>query len=256
MLLQRNIPSMLHDRFIRPSCLIDDSVGSVRFGLLLKFGSLRWRGNAGSPTGTCVGGETDEYNYPFFRFALEKSQQRQAMSYKDGKWLSTTKDNLTGLDNLFLLMADNTDFNPACAATYTFRGKVDPEVIKTSFSQMSERFPRYRKKLTDLHEILHGASFVDDPDFSIDNHINVVRLKSSDGSDTVGKDEFEAFVGDFIAQPWDLSRPLWNTTIVENYKDDTGALSAMVTRGMCPDLMLKHVFAAKLQRPDHSYNES
>ena len=37
-------------------------------------------------------------------------------------------------------------------------------------------------------------------------------------------------VGEFVAQEWDLSRPLWDTIIVENYKDEDG-VCAVIARG-------------------------
>jgi len=38
-------------------------------------------------------------------------------------------------------------------------------------------------------------------------------------------------MGKFIAQEWDLRRPLWEMVLVENYRDETGAESALITRG-------------------------
>ncbi|PRP84117.1 hypothetical protein PROFUN_04108 [Planoprotostelium fungivorum] len=152
------------------------------------------------------------------------------MSYNNGKWRET-KEQLNGLDNMWLIMADHTDFNPACAATYTFKGKLDIDTLKESYAKMADRFPRYKQKLVDLNDIWKGASFIDDPDFNIDLHTKSIRLTSKSGRHTVGRDELDEYVGHFIAQPWDLSRPLWESTIIENYEDEAGAHSAMVTRG-------------------------
>ena len=38
-------------------------------------------------------------------------------------------------------------------------------------------------------------------------------------------------MGEFIAQDWDLRRPLWEMVLVENFRDEFGAESAMITRG-------------------------
>lgn len=136
------------------------------------------------------------------------------MSYNNGKWRET-KEQLNGLDNMWLIMADHTDFNPACAATYTFKGKLDIDTLKESYAKMADRFPRYKQKLVDLNDIWKGASFIDDPDFNIDLHTKSIRLTSKSGRHTVGRDELDEYVGHFIAQPWDLSRPLWESTIIE-----------------------------------------
>ena len=37
-------------------------------------------------------------------------------------------------------------------------------------------------------------------------------------------------MGEFIAEDWDLSKPLWHTLIVENYRGEDGA-SAIVAKG-------------------------
>lgn len=38
-------------------------------------------------------------------------------------------------------------------------------------------------------------------------------------------------MGEFIAQNWDLTKPLWEMIIVENYHDDDGAECALIVRG-------------------------
>lgn len=38
-------------------------------------------------------------------------------------------------------------------------------------------------------------------------------------------------MGKFIAQDWDLRRPLWEMVLVENYHDENGSECAVITRG-------------------------
>ena len=38
-------------------------------------------------------------------------------------------------------------------------------------------------------------------------------------------------MGEFIARAWDLSKPLWEMIIVENYHDEDGAECALIVRG-------------------------
>lgn len=38
-------------------------------------------------------------------------------------------------------------------------------------------------------------------------------------------------MGEFIAQSWDLEKPLWEMVIVENYRDKDGAECALIVRG-------------------------
>ncbi|KAI9063841.1 hypothetical protein FKP32DRAFT_1592077 [Trametes sanguinea] len=104
-----------------------------------------------------------------------------------------------------------------------------PACLTTSGQQLtrqSEKFPRYRQRLDSTGKLFRGALFVDDPDFDVFDHIRVRRLP-----EPAGKAELDALVGDFIAEPWDLSRPLWDMILVENYHDDDGAVCAVVARG-------------------------
>ncbi|KAJ2974233.1 hypothetical protein NUW54_g11923 [Trametes sanguinea] len=106
----------------------------------------------------------------------------------------------------------------------------------TQLTRQSEKFPRYRQRLDSTGKLFRGALFVDDPDFDVFDHIRVRRLP-----EPAGKAELDALVGDFIAEPWDLSRPLWDMILVENYHDDDGAVCAVVARG-CVSAGLRSTF--------------
>jgi WS/DGAT/MGAT family acyltransferase len=66
-----------------------------------------------------------------------------------------------------------------------------------------------------------GASWEDDPDFDIDNHLHQVALPGK-----AGKAELEAFVNEHISTPLDFGKPLWQFHLVEDYQGG----SAMVAR--------------------------
>ena len=57
-------------------------------------------------------------------------------------------------------------------------------------TRQGEKFPRYRQKLESVGRLLHGAVFVDDPDYNVMNHIHVRRLP-----EPAGKKELDALVG-------------------------------------------------------------
>ena len=104
------------------------------------------------------------------------------------------------------------------------------KLLAASQEQM-ERFPKYKQKLTDVNRRFHGPRFVDDPDFDLRNHVKAIRLK-----EPAGKVELEAVVSRFVAEPFDLDKPLWGSIFVENYQGEDGADSAMITRG-CADCL-------------------
>ncbi|KAI0372646.1 hypothetical protein BV20DRAFT_1034364 [Pilatotrama ljubarskyi] len=136
------------------------------------------------------------------------------------------KQMIGGVDHLWIMLSETTDFNPACTSVFTMRDHVSVEMMAEQLTRQAEKFPRYRQRLDSTGRLLHGAVFVDDPDFNVLNHIRVRRLP-----EPAGKRELDALVGEIIAEPWDLTRPLWNTVLVENYHDEDGAVSAVVARG-------------------------
>ncbi|KZS99885.1 uncharacterized protein LAESUDRAFT_765129 [Laetiporus sulphureus 93-53] len=142
------------------------------------------------------------------------------------KELEERRQTIGGIDNLWFLVTDAADFNPVCASTYTFRGKLTLEDVRHAAITRGERFPRYKQRVTSVGRSFHGARFEDDPNFDINNHIRSVTLP-----EPAGKHELNKLMGKFIAQDWDLSRPLWELLLVENYHDEDGAESAMITRG-------------------------
>ncbi|KAI0644284.1 wax ester synthase-like acyl-CoA acyltransferase domain-containing protein [Trametes meyenii] len=131
-----------------------------------------------------------------------------------------------GVDHMWIMLSDTTDFNPACTSVFTLRDHVSVEMMAEQLTRQSEKFPRYRQRLDSTGHLFHGATFVDDPDFNVFSHIKVRRLP-----EPAGKTELDALVGEVIAEPWDLSRPIWDTVIVENYHDEDGAVCAIIARG-------------------------
>ncbi|THG97098.1 hypothetical protein EW026_g4854 [Hermanssonia centrifuga] len=89
-----------------------------------------------------------------------------------------------------------------------------------------KKFPKYGQRLTSVGRKWHGARFEDDPHFDYKNHVHVTQLPEPGG-----KHQLETLMGEFIAQDWDLSKPLWEMLIVENYEDEDGAECALIVRG-------------------------
>ena len=49
-------------------------------------------------------------------------------------------------------------------------------------------------------------------------------------------------MGSFIAQDWDLTKPLWEMILVENYRDEDGAQCALISRGYTISSITNHFF--------------
>ncbi|TCD61046.1 hypothetical protein EIP91_009119 [Steccherinum ochraceum] len=147
-----------------------------------------------------------------------------------GDWiereLEERRQTIGGIDNLFLLLTDATDFNPVCACTFTLQGKLTVVDLRNAVYRLYTGFPKYRQRVTSVGRKFHGARFEDDPHFDVNNHVRVITLP-----EPAGKRELDELMGDFIAQEWDMSRPLWEMVLVENYHDDEGAECAVLSRG-------------------------
>ncbi len=64
-------------------------------------------------------------------------------------------------------------------------------MLADQLTKQGEKFPRYRQRLEGTGRLLHGATFVDDPDFNILDHIRVKSLP-----EPAGKRELDALVCD------------------------------------------------------------
>ncbi|KAK0552306.1 hypothetical protein OC861_005793 [Tilletia horrida] len=131
-------------------------------------------------------------------------------------------------------------FVPTCTATYLFEredtdseprqdgeSSISKSALREALQNQADTFPRYKSVLRNTGRRFHGAVFREQREFSVDNHIQYVRLP--EGS---GQDELEDFVASFIASPWDFSKPLWECAVVSNFLTDKGSVGdALIVRG-------------------------
>ncbi|EPQ53700.1 hypothetical protein GLOTRDRAFT_139840 [Gloeophyllum trabeum ATCC 11539] len=161
---------------------------------------------------------------------IETSERKGLMGGAIGKWLEQEWDyqrhSLPGIDNMWFLLQRETDFNPVCAGIFTFKDAFTFESLVSVWSAMTERYPAYRQRVTGLNRRFHTARLKEDLNFDVRNNITVVEMP--DGKN--GKDELEDEMARFIARDWDLSKPLWEVIVFYNYRDETGAKCAVITR--------------------------
>jgi diacylglycerol O-acyltransferase / wax synthase len=87
---------------------------------------------------------------------------------------------------------------------------IDLARLEQTLSARLLAYPRFRQKVEDRAA---GSWWVDDPHFDIARHIRRARLPGAGG-----KAELQAFVAELCSQPLDLSHPLWQFHIVEDYQ--------------------------------------
>ncbi|KAH9926280.1 wax ester synthase-like acyl-CoA acyltransferase domain-containing protein [Epithele typhae] len=136
-----------------------------------------------------------------------------------------------GVDQFWLVLSDVTDFNPVrsassdCTSIETLRGIVTEEDVIEQHKELVDKFPRLRQKVDGLGRLWHGAVFVDDPDYDPRNHVFRCSLPAP-----AGKVELDDLIGDVLSRGWDLTRPLWDVTLIDNYHDGEQVVSVLVTR--------------------------
>jgi len=90
-----------------------------------------------------------------------------------------------------------------------FAGPLDAARVRTVLLERFLAFRRFRQKAV---VGASGAHWETDADFDIDWHLRVAALPGA-----ADKSELERFVSDLTSTPLDLSKPLWQFHLVENY---------------------------------------
>ncbi|UJW36229.1 wax ester/triacylglycerol synthase family O-acyltransferase [Saccharothrix sp. AJ9571] len=117
---------------------------------------------------------------------------------------------LSGLDVAFLcLEGERTPMHMGAVVTFEPGGPVDTERLTLLLAARAARIPQLRKHIR--HTLLPpgGAVWVDDPGFDPARHLGVHHVSS-----LYEPDPLAAFASLWIAEPLDMSRPLWDLRLV------------------------------------------
>lgn len=95
-----------------------------------------------------------------------------------------------------------------------FAGPLDPLAIKALLAERFLAFRRFRQKAV---MGTNGAFWETDEDFDIDWHVRIARLPGA-----ADKAQLEAYVSELASSPLDMSRPLWQYNVIEDYTSPEG----------------------------------
>lgn len=154
-------------------------------------------------------------------------------------------ERLSGLDASFIYMETPTmrmqvAFIVICdpASTpggYSFRKIVD------LIDQRTRSEPAFRRRLVEIPYNLHHPIWIDDPEFSIMNHVYQYTLPEPGSIRDLGK-----MVGHIIAQPLRRDCPLWEAWVIEGLENGRFALMLKVHHaavdGVSGTALIKHLF--------------
>jgi diacylglycerol O-acyltransferase / wax synthase len=107
--------------------------------------------------------------------------------------------------------------------TSTMPGGYSFGSFRAKLSGRMPALPEFRMKLADSVLNLDTPVWVEDLDFDLDRHLHRVELPAPGG-----RRELSEFVGRLMAEPTDLSRPLWDMWVVEGLSGDDPDFSGSV----------------------------
>jgi WS/DGAT/MGAT family acyltransferase len=126
---------------------------------------------------------------------------------------STPREPMSKVDTAWLRMERPTN-RMMITGVLMFAGPLDPARIKALLAERFLAFRRFRQKAV---VGANGAWWETDADFDLDWHVRIAALPGP--ADKAG---LEAFVSDLASSPLDLSKPLWQFHVVENYTAPDG----------------------------------
>jgi WS/DGAT/MGAT family acyltransferase len=140
-----------------------------------------------------------------------------------------TTDQLSPLDVAFLCLED--DKNPmhlGAVATFAPHHPVHPARIVALLCERAQEVSKLRKRTRVSWLPLGGASWVDDPRFTVEDHVTGHHLRGP-GSE----DRFAELVSNLMAQPLDLSRPPWELHVITGLTGGRFAVVVKLHHALC-----------------------
>jgi len=125
---------------------------------------------------------------------------------------------LSPVDTAWLRMEDPTNLM-MITGVFIFDEVLEFGAVKDTLAQKLFRFRRFRQRVIQPRISWLPPYWEDDPHFDIDSHVRRIALP-----DPGNQEILEALVNDFMSTPLDLSKPLWQFHLVENFGDGCALL--------------------------------
>ncbi|WP_158888792.1 wax ester/triacylglycerol synthase family O-acyltransferase [Amycolatopsis anabasis] len=131
-----------------------------------------------------------------------------------------TGTQLSGLDVAFLcLESESSPMHMGAVVTFRPRRPVDPDRLAALLAERAARTPRLRRQVRPTIFPPGGAMWTEDPAFDAREHIHVHRL-----TDLYESEPLAEYAAEWIEQPLDTGRPLWDAHVVTGLPGDRFAL--------------------------------
>ena len=133
---------------------------------------------------------------------------------------------LTALDASFLYLERPTEALHI-GSCMVYEGRMEVEELIRLLDERMHLVPRYRQRAVFPPLGASHPLWIDDPDFKIENHIEVVELDGPVDDRTLSEAAAQAYSGML-----DRDRPLWSATIIHGLPDDNTAIVWKVHHAM------------------------
>lgn len=156
---------------------------------------------------------------------------------------------LDDVDALMLAVERDPTLSNTVASLAMFDSVVPPTALRARLELASRLVPRVRQRVVGDPGSLSPPRWEYDPDFDIDNHLDVVDCAGTNGMSDVLEQ-----VARFVAQPLDRGRPLFRFHLVQLAEADQSALIMVahhaITDGMGMLAMQLELFDFEANAPD------
>ncbi len=140
--------------------------------------------------------------------ASSKAAASERMSRVDTAWLRMDND-----ANLMMIVG-----------VWLLRPRLTVSDARERIQSMLLKYPRFHQRVQE--DVMTGASWVDDKNFDIAQHVVAEKLHKKRGEPPL--DALKARVAELAAEPLDRSRALWQFHVVEDLDEGRSALVARV----------------------------
>ena len=126
---------------------------------------------------------------------------------------------MSSVDAAWLGMEDPTNLMMV-TGVMTLRGKVDLKRLRTVLDRRLAPFGRFHQKVVRPRSRGNLPHWSDDEHFDIDNHVRHVALPAPGGDKALS-----GMVSDFMSEPLDFSKPLWQIHVIDGYEGGSVVLA-------------------------------
>ncbi len=133
---------------------------------------------------------------------------------------------LTSLDSAFLYFEKPTE-SMHIGSCMVYEGRMEKSELTSLLAERVHLTPRYRQRVVFPPLSANHPFWIDDPDFDVDEHVEVVELEG-----VVGERELAEAVAEAYSGSLPRNRPLWSATLLHGLPGDNTAIVWRVHHAM------------------------